>query len=161
MTITETPSILGSPNEAEEPYSVPALVRPASPSKYCNALPIVAERLPRSKSHWPVTVLEGTATATPLAEGPPKTTISASLNLPDRIWMELTYISRRSSWSPSPNRIAVGCNARRTASKPWFAVQSSCLIPSTYLVTTGGVAASSYAATTRCQAPAVNAPVPL
>ena len=82
----------------------------------------------------------------PAAEGPPSASICALVNTPDRIWMLLTHHSRRSSGfgrSPSANRIAVGNSARRALSSPWFAVQSSWKIPSTYLVTTGGVAASS------------------
>ena len=102
-----------------------------------------APRSPNSKSHWPVTVLDGTLAGMPEAEGPPRAKHSASLSLPERIWMEFTNISRRSSWSPSPKRMAVGPMARRGASKPWLAVQSSCLMPSTYLVTTGGLAAMS------------------
>ena len=102
-----------------------------------------APRSPNSKSHWPVTVLVGSATGMPAAVGVPKSANWASLRRPARTWMELTNISRRSSWSPSPKRMAVGPMARRGASRPWLAVQSSCLMPSTYFTTTGGLAAMS------------------
>ena len=102
-----------------------------------------APRSPKLKSHWPATGVDLMSAGMPSAEGPPSAKASASEILPLRIWMEFTHILRRSSWSPSAKSSAVGWRARRGASRPWLAVQSSCLMPSTYLVTTGGVAAMS------------------